>query len=183
MPAVLAQNALIFGTSRCSAVRSFDQTLALSPYGVSFASRATSSRSSNRCATTTGPNPVSAERVAWTGRGRAALTFDLAAHAGFQILEAGGNAIDAGVASGIAMGVLQTDKVNFGGVAPLIVYLAKKGADGVIDISPFTCMNGIVCEAIYPKLSRDLGGIPIRNFYFDGIPPRSRSRSDCVPSK
>jgi predicted nucleotide-binding protein (sugar kinase/HSP70/actin superfamily) len=49
-----------------------------------------------------------------------------------------------------------------------IVYLAKKGADGVIDISPFTCMNGIVCEAVYPRLSRDLGGIPIRNFYFDG---------------
>jgi len=49
-----------------------------------------------------------------------------------------------------------------------IVYLAKKGAAGIIDISPFTCMNGIVCEAIYPRLSRDLGGIPIRNFYFDG---------------
>jgi predicted nucleotide-binding protein (sugar kinase/HSP70/actin superfamily) len=49
-----------------------------------------------------------------------------------------------------------------------IVYLARKGADGIIDISPFTCMNGIVCEAIYPRLSRDLGGIPIRNFYFDG---------------
>jgi len=48
------------------------------------------------------------------------------------------------------------------------VYLARKGAAGIIDISPFTCMNGIVCEAIYPKLSRDLGGIPIRNFYFDG---------------
>jgi len=48
------------------------------------------------------------------------------------------------------------------------VYLARKGADGIIDISPFTCMNGIVCEAIYPRLSRDLGGIPIRNFYFDG---------------
>jgi predicted nucleotide-binding protein (sugar kinase/HSP70/actin superfamily) len=47
-------------------------------------------------------------------------------------------------------------------------YLAKKGADGIIDISPFTCMNGIVSEAIYPKLSKDLGGIPIRNFYFDG---------------
>jgi predicted nucleotide-binding protein (sugar kinase/HSP70/actin superfamily) len=49
-----------------------------------------------------------------------------------------------------------------------VVYLARKGADGIIDISPFTCMNGIICEAIYPKLSRDLGGIPIRNFYFDG---------------
>ena len=48
------------------------------------------------------------------------------------------------------------------------VYLAKKGVDGIIDISPFTCMNGIVSEAIYPRLSRDLGGIPIRNFYFDG---------------
>ena len=47
-------------------------------------------------------------------------------------------------------------------------YLAKKGADGIIDISPFTCMNGIVTESIYPKLSKDLGGIPIRNFYFDG---------------
>jgi predicted nucleotide-binding protein (sugar kinase/HSP70/actin superfamily) len=49
-----------------------------------------------------------------------------------------------------------------------IVYLAKKGIDGIIDISPFTCMNGIVCEAIYPRLSRDLGSLPIRNFYFDG---------------
>ncbi len=48
------------------------------------------------------------------------------------------------------------------------VYLAQHGADGIIDISPFTCMNGIVSEAIYPKLSRDCGGIPIRNFYFDG---------------
>jgi predicted nucleotide-binding protein (sugar kinase/HSP70/actin superfamily) len=48
------------------------------------------------------------------------------------------------------------------------VYFAKKGADGVIDISPFTCMNGIICEAIYPRVSRDNAGIPIRNFYFDG---------------
>lgn len=47
-------------------------------------------------------------------------------------------------------------------------YLARHGADGIVDISPFTCMNGIVSEAIYPRLSRDLGGIPIRNFYFDG---------------
>jgi predicted nucleotide-binding protein (sugar kinase/HSP70/actin superfamily) len=47
-------------------------------------------------------------------------------------------------------------------------YLAKHGAAGIIDISPFTCMNGIVCEAIYPRISRDYGGIPIRNFYFDG---------------
>jgi predicted nucleotide-binding protein (sugar kinase/HSP70/actin superfamily) len=47
-------------------------------------------------------------------------------------------------------------------------YLALRGADGIVDISPFTCMNGVVSEAIYPKLSRDYAGIPIRNFYFDG---------------
>lgn len=48
------------------------------------------------------------------------------------------------------------------------IRLAAKGIDGIIDISPFTCMNGIVCEAVYPRVSRDLGGLPIRNFYFDG---------------
>jgi len=47
-------------------------------------------------------------------------------------------------------------------------YLAMQGVDGIVDISPFTCMNGVVSEAIYPKLSRDYGAIPIRNFYFDG---------------
>jgi len=50
------------------------------------------------------------------------------------------------------------------------VHLWAHGAHGVIDISPFTCMNGIVSEAIYPRLSRDLGGFPIKNFYFDGKP-------------
>ena len=44
------------------------------------------------------------------------------------------------------------------------------GCDGVVDISPFTCMNGIVTEAIYPNLSRDLDGFPVRIFYFDGVP-------------
>ena len=49
-----------------------------------------------------------------------------AAHAGFTILEAGGNAVDAGVAAGIAVGVLQTDRVNFAGVAPILIYLADR---------------------------------------------------------
>jgi predicted nucleotide-binding protein (sugar kinase/HSP70/actin superfamily) len=48
------------------------------------------------------------------------------------------------------------------------IYLQGKGADGVIDVSPFTCMNGIVTEAIYPAVSRDHDGLPIRTFYFDG---------------
>ena len=47
-----------------------------------------------------------------------------AAHAAFAILEAGGNAIDAGVAGGIALGVLQSDLVNVAGVAPIMIFHA-----------------------------------------------------------
>jgi len=49
-----------------------------------------------------------------------------------------------------------------------VVYLCQKGAAGAVDISPFTCMNAIVSEAIYPKIHRDFGGFPIKTFYFDG---------------
>ncbi|MFC1539439.1 hypothetical protein ACFL6H_08440 [Candidatus Latescibacterota bacterium] len=48
-------------------------------------------------------------------------------------------------------------------------YLYSKGVDGIIDISPFSCMNGIVSEAIYPSISKDNDNIPCRVFYFDGI--------------
>jgi gamma-glutamyltranspeptidase / glutathione hydrolase len=56
-----------------------------------------------------------------------------AAHAGFTILEAGGNAVDAGAAAGIALGVLQTDLVNFAGVAPMVIYLAERREVVTID--------------------------------------------------
>lgn len=47
------------------------------------------------------------------------------------------------------------------------VYLYEKGVDGIIDISPFSCMNGIVSEAVYHAVSDDHDQMPIRNFYFD----------------
>lgn len=56
-----------------------------------------------------------------------------AAHAGFTILEGGGNAVDAGVAAGMALGVLQTDLVNFAGVAPIMIYLADRREVVTID--------------------------------------------------
>ena len=65
----------------------------------------------------------------------------LAAHAAFEILEAGGNAIDAGVAAGITIGVVQTDKVNFGGVAPMIIHTAKD--------KKTHCIDGL---GVWPKL-------------------------------
>jgi predicted nucleotide-binding protein (sugar kinase/HSP70/actin superfamily) len=48
------------------------------------------------------------------------------------------------------------------------IALYRRGVDGIVDISPFTCMNGIVTEAIYPRVSKDHDSIPIRVFYFDG---------------
>ncbi len=49
------------------------------------------------------------------------------------------------------------------------IYLAEKGASGVIDISPFTCMNGVICEGVYPAVSDDHDELPIRVCYFDGV--------------
>jgi len=48
----------------------------------------------------------------------------LASAAGFAVLEAGGNAVDAGCAAGIALAVLHADEVNFAGVAPIMIRTA-----------------------------------------------------------
>lgn len=48
------------------------------------------------------------------------------------------------------------------------IYFHRKGCAGVIDISSFACMNEIVAEAVFPKISKDLGNFPIKVFYFDG---------------
>jgi len=50
----------------------------------------------------------------------------LAAHAALSVLEAGGNAVDAGVAAGFALNVTQPDMANLGGVAPVLIRLAKR---------------------------------------------------------
>ncbi len=52
--------------------------------------------------------------------------------------------------------------------AGTVDWFFRKGADGIIDISPFSCMNGLVSEALYPRQSQEHGGLPIRVFYFDG---------------
>ena len=56
----------------------------------------------------------------------------LAAAAGFAILEAGGNAIDAGCAAGIALAVLHPDEVNVAGVAPIMIRTGPQGGRGKV---------------------------------------------------
>lgn len=57
----------------------------------------------------------------------------LASLAGERILARGGNAIDAGVAAGLCLTVLQIDLIDLAGVAPMIIYVAAE--DRVVTIS------------------------------------------------
>jgi predicted nucleotide-binding protein (sugar kinase/HSP70/actin superfamily) len=49
-----------------------------------------------------------------------------------------------------------------------VPHLFRMGVDGILDISPFSCMNGIVSEGIYPRLSAEHAGLPIKVIYCDG---------------
>lgn len=50
----------------------------------------------------------------------------LATLAAMRVLDAGGNAVDAGVTAAMALAILQPDIVSFAGVAPTLVYLAAE---------------------------------------------------------
>jgi len=66
-------------------------------------------------------------RAVITARTHAASTGHfLATQAAFQVLEAGGNAVDAGVAAGLVLGVVHSDQVNVAGVAPMIIWIADR---------------------------------------------------------
>ena len=71
------------------------------------------------------PNVMARQHVVVSGHYYASL-------AGLQILEAGGNAIDAGVATGLAIDVLESEFVGFGGVAPAMIHLAERDERHVI---------------------------------------------------
>ena len=57
----------------------------------------------------------------------------LATAAAMRVLDAGGNAVDAGVTATMALSVLQPDIVSFAGVAPTLVYL--KAENRVISLA------------------------------------------------
>ena len=63
----------------------------------------------------------------------AAAGHELAAQAAFDVLEAGGNAVDAGVAGGITLGVVQSELVNVAGVAPMVIWRADRREAVAID--------------------------------------------------
>ena len=75
--------------------------------------------------------------VQWYGAYRPAVmgaqamvssTHYLATSAGVEILKAGGNAVDAGVAVGLCINVVEPHLTNFAGVAPIMTYDAASGS-------------------------------------------------------
>jgi len=78
-------------------------------------------------------SPISLRPTVMGTHGMVSSGHYLATLAGVRVVERGGNAIDACVAGGICLNVLQPDMTNFGGVAPIIIYLAETGE--VITIS------------------------------------------------
>jgi len=66
-------------------------------------------------------------------RGLVVAAHPAAAMIGLEVLRAGGNAIDAGVATGLALNVLHAQECSFLGVAPCILYLADSRRVATID--------------------------------------------------
>ena len=57
----------------------------------------------------------------------------LASAAAMRVLDAGGNAVDAGVTAAMALAIVQPDIVSFAGVAPTLIYL--KAENRVISLA------------------------------------------------
>ena len=83
--------------------------------------------------------------MAWAARpdvmgtaGAVSAGHPLAAQAAMQVLQAGGNAVDAGVTGGICLSVVHPDIVGFAGVAPTLVFDAATGdAVSVAGVGPW----------------------------------------------
>src|SRR5262245_38052937 len=73
------------------------------------------------------PVPFATRPVLQGTFGMVAAGHYLAAAIGLRLLEAGGNAVDAGVATGFALSLLKPQSVGIGGEVPILIHLAKEG--------------------------------------------------------
>jgi gamma-glutamyltranspeptidase/glutathione hydrolase len=76
--------------------------------------------------------------VAQTRGGIVATQNRIAGEAGAKVLAAGGNAIDAAVATGLALAAVEPWNSGLGGVGFMLVYLAKQNRVEVVDFGPIS---------------------------------------------
>src|SRR5579859_4345465 len=74
----------------------------------------------------TRPVPFATRPVLQGRLGMVAAGHYLAAAIGLSLLEKGGNAVDAGVATGFALALLKPQSVGIGGEAPILIHLADQ---------------------------------------------------------
>ena len=86
--------------------------------------------------------------VARTQGGIVATQNRVAGEAGAKILAAGGNAIDAAVATGFALAAVEPWNSGLGGVGFMLVYLAKENRVEVVDFGPISPLG--LDPAAYP---------------------------------
>src|SRR5712692_3882576 len=79
------------------------------------------------------PVPFATRPVLQGTLGMVAAGHYLAAAIGLRLLEAGGNAIDAGVATGFALSLLKPQSVGIGGEAPILIHLAEQNRSVAIN--------------------------------------------------
>src|SRR5438270_11592264 len=81
----------------------------------------------------TRPIPFATRPVLQGNLGMVAAGHYLAAAIGLNLLERGGNAVDAGVAAGFAVALLKPQSVGIGGESPILIHLASEGRSVAIN--------------------------------------------------
>src|SRR5262245_21269435 len=97
------------------------------------------------------------------GRGVVVAQNCRAAEVGAEILCKGGNAIDAAVATGMAIGTLEPWMSGIGGVGFMTIFSAKEGRTWTIDYGP------ISAKKLDPTNYRIVGPGPANAFAWPGI--------------
>ena len=116
------------------------------------------------------PRPVVGRSMVVTGHGIVAASQPLAARAGVQVLERGGNAIDAAIAANSTIGLMEPTGNGIGGDLFALIYIAETGELHGLNASGWA-PSGRTVEFLR---SKGFDEVPSRGIYSVTVPGVSR---------